>query len=157
MPIGYDYRCKQCSHEWMLFSKRFTVGPTQWGATKYTCFSCQTFLTVVVSLDSNSWAIWYRKHKDDVHRNTVTDQLAATIIDLLSKQRGLTPITLDFQTIHCPTCGDSMSTTPFGQHLMKCPKCEQYAGEFDGGDGISIYAFPDSEDGTEQRDAREPE
>ena len=157
MPIGYDYRCLECSHEWMLFSKRFSIGPIQWGATKYTCFSCQTFLTVATSLDSNSWTLWYRHHKDDIHRNSVTAQIADTIKDLLSKRRGLTPITLDFPTMECPTCAEAMSTVPFGQHLMKCPKCEQYAGEFDGGDGISIYAFPDAEDGTEQRDEREPE
>ena len=156
MPIGYDYRCPKCSHGWMLFSKRFNIGPTQWGETKYTCFSCQTFLTLATSLDSNSWAIWYRNHKDDVHRNTVTAQIAETIKDLLSKQSGLTPINLDFPTIECPTCSDSMSTVPFGQHLMKCPKCEQYTGEYDSGDGINIYAFPDAAGGTEPSDAPKP-
>ena len=153
MPVGYDYRCPKCSHEWMLFSKRFNIGPSQWGEIKYTCFSCQTFLTVATSLDSNSWAIWYRNHKDEVHRNSVTAQIAETINVLLSKQRGLTPITLDFATIECPTCSDCMSIVPFGQHLMKCPKCEQYTGELDGGDGISIYDFSDPEDGTEPSDA----
>ncbi|MBN8599790.1 MAG: hypothetical protein J0M26_01980 [Planctomycetes bacterium] len=97
--------------------------------------------------------MWYRNHYDDMHQNSVTAQLAGTINDIFSKQRGLTPITLNFSMIGCPTCGDSMSTVPFGQHLMKCPECKQYTGEFDDGDGISIYAFPDAEHGTEPSDA----
>lgn len=149
MPIGYDYRCQICSHVWTLFTKRFTIGPAQWGVTKYTCFSCQTFGEVARTLDSNSWAIWYRNHQDDVHRNPVTGELAATIDDLLSKQRGLTPITLEFATIECPTCGDSMSTNSFGEHLMKCPRCNQFSGKFEYGDGVNIYGFPNADDITE--------
>jgi Zn finger protein HypA/HybF involved in hydrogenase expression len=153
MSIGYDYCCRKCNHGWILFSKRFNIGPSEWGGTKYTCFSCQTFLTVATSLDSGSWTLWCRNHEDVVRRNSVTAQIAETISDLLAKKRGLTPITLDLPTIECPTCSDGMSTVPFGQHLMKCPKCKQYTGECDGDNEISVYDPPAREDRTEPPDA----
>ena len=157
MPIGYDYRCQRCAHEWTLFTKRFTLGPVQWGETKYTCLSCQTFLSVPVSVDFNSWRKWIANHKEDVQRNSVIAELAQSIENRLPAKRSLAPIKLDFTTIQCPTCGDPMSTTSFGEHLMKCPKCELYAGNFEGGDGISIYDFPDAEDRTEHTDELEPQ
>lgn len=145
MPIAYEYRCQHCNHEWILFSKRFTVGPTQWGALKYTCFSCQTFLSIATSVDANSWFVWYRNHESDIEGNSTTTAIASSIQSQLKVQTGLTPLQLRFDSIECPTCCDTMSTVPFGQHMMKCPKCANFTGEFDGGDSISIYASVDDD------------
>lgn len=139
MPVGYDYRCTNCSHEWMLFSKWFTLGPVQWGETKYTCFSCQTFLSIAASVDANSWSVWYRNNEARVVNNAVLVALSSVIESLLKSKRRLVPIELAFDRVDCPTCGDSMSTIPFGKHLMKCANCGQYAGEYDGSTGIHFY------------------
>lgn len=142
MAIGYDYHCKQCRHDWMLFSTRFTLGPVQWGELKYTCFTCQTFLSIASSVDANSWSIWRRNHESEINGNTKIAELAQSIDDLFVNKRELTPIELHFDSIECPTCHDAMSTAPFGEHLMKCPKCKQFSGEFDNSSGISTYIGP---------------
>ena len=131
MAIGYDYCCQQCGHEWVLFSKWFTLGPVLWGESKYTCFSCQTFLSIAASVDANSWSIWCRNHVAQIERNGTLSSLAQSIQNDLAKQPGFTPIEPRFDSIECPTCHDTMSTIAFGQHSMKCPKCGQFTGEFD--------------------------
>lgn len=141
VPMGFDYRCTNCGHDWMLFSTRFTLGPVQWGKTTYTCFSCQTFLSIAVSVDANSWSVWYRNNAAKITGSPALVELAGAIESLLNSKRGLAPVQLAFDPVACPTCGDSMSTVPFGQHLMKCPQCGRYAGEFDGSDGICIYGY----------------
>jgi ribosomal protein S27E len=143
MAIGYDYRCAQCLHEWTLFSKWFTLGPVQWGETKYTCFSCQSFLSIAECVDASSWSIWYRNHQSDCERNATLSHLAEMVRQRLATKRGFAPIELHFDSIECPTCHDAMSVIPFGQHLMKCPKCGEFTGEFDSSRGISIYGFID--------------
>jgi Zn finger protein HypA/HybF involved in hydrogenase expression len=139
MPIGYDYCCQRCRHEWTLCSKHFMLGPVQWGESRYTCLTCQTFLTIATSVDANSWSIWRRNHKSEIDHNATLSQLAESVEHRLSHVRGLTPIELHFDSIECPNCHDAMSTVTFGEHLMKCPKCGQFAGEFDDSSGISVY------------------
>lgn len=157
MPVGYDYRCRLCGHDWLLFSKRYSLGPVQWGETKYTCFSCQTFLSVANTVDANSWMIWYRNNDENVEQNTTMAKLASMIDRQLKQKRGLTPIAVKFPSIECPTCHDEMSATSFGDRLMKCPQCGEYSGEFDNTNGIHFYGFGDTVDdfgiGREQSDA----
>jgi len=140
MPIGYEYRCDNCNHEWLLFSKRFSLGPVQWGEIKYTCFTCQTFLSVAKTIDRNSWAHWRNNNANSVASNQTLQHLAAIIDERLTKSSGLAPIELEFEHIECPTCNsDQLSTTPFGQHKMACEKCNDYTGSFIADRGISIY------------------
>ena len=138
VPVGYDYRCQQCGEEWVLFTKRFVLGPTLWGATKYTCFNCQTFLSIAGSVDRNSWSVWLRGHEELVARNLTLSELAAAIAARIGKSNGVTPVPLQFTSVSCPSCSETMSAVPFGQHLMKCPKCGEFSGEFDG-TCISFY------------------
>ena len=137
--IGYDYRCQQCAHEWVLFSKRFSLGLTVWGQIKYECFNCETRLAIVAAPDFHSWTAWRRKHEAEIARNESLAELAQAIDIQLSKTGQFTPVELRFDSVACPTCREPMSTRPFGQHLMKCPQCGQFAGEFDDRNGISIY------------------
>ena len=139
MPTGYEYRCRQCGHAWLLFSKRFALGPPQWGETKYTCFNCQTFLSIAACLDRNSWSVWLRSHENSIAENATLMALAKSITTRLAKEGGLMPIEPKFNVIPCPTCHDPMSTVPFGEGLMKCPQCGQLTGEFDCSNGISSY------------------
>lgn len=144
MPIGYDYRCKKCDHQWMLFSTRLELGPTQWEHVRYTCFCCQTFLTLPKSVDQNSWRHWLQCNQQTVDGNQFLSGLAASIENQLASFRPLTPIELHFDRIACPTCGaDDMLTQPFGEHPMRCPRCLEFAGASAGDCGISIYSAVD--------------
>ena len=144
MPIGYDYRCDACDHQWLLFSTRQSLGPVQWGETKYTCFTCQTFLSVAKSVDRNSWKHWLANNTDTIGRNPVLRQLATSITDKLNATTGMTPLELTFESIECPTCNSGrLSTVPFGEHNMRCSKCGDYSGEFINTNGITIYAPPE--------------
>lgn len=147
MAMGYDYCCQECGHEWMLFSKWFTIGPVQWGESKCTCLSCQTFLSIAASVDANSWSVWRRNHETEVERNASLSNLARSIDSRFAKRRGLTPIEVHFDSIECPTCQDAMSAVPFGQHLMKCPECGQFTGISDDSNGISTYGCVEDDAG----------
>ena len=147
MPIGYDYRCDTCAHDWMLFSTRLILGPTQWEHVRYTCFSCQTFLSVAKSVDRNSWAVWLRNNRESVDSNAAICQLARDVDHRLATVNRLTPIDLAFESITCPTCqNDQMLDIPFGQHPMRCPKCHQFTGRFVNEGCISIYGEIDPND-----------
>jgi hypothetical protein len=139
MAIGWDYRCRECGHEWLLFSTRLSIGPVQWGATEWTCFSCQTFLSVAAEVDANSWSVWRRSHDAEIEQNSHLVKLADIIEARLAKVGRLTPIELKFAAIECPTCSDAMSTAPFGDCAMKCPNCHKYAGENSHPDELRIY------------------
>ena len=146
MPIGYDYRCNDCDHEWLLFSTRHSLGPVQWGETKYTCFTCQTFLSVAKSVDRNSWKHWLSNNSDAIGRNPTLRRLASSITDKLNAITGMKPLEVTFESIECPTCdSDRLSTVPFGEHNMRCSKCGNYTGTFVNDNGITIYgpAVPD--------------
>lgn len=130
MPTGFEYRCETCDTEWLLFSKRLFLGPTDWSHTKYTCFNCQTFLTIANVFDRSSWDIWLKRNRDTVAASAFLENLARQVNDRLTAVKGLTPVTLTLSNIDCPTCRDDvMMSVPFGQHLMRCPKCKQYTGE----------------------------
>ena len=60
------YRCTKCRAERSLLSKRYQLGPHEWGALAHTCFSCQTFLTIASAVDSNSWLKWYSGNRSEV-------------------------------------------------------------------------------------------
>ena len=140
MPIGYDYRCDDCGHEWLLFSTRYSLGPIQWGETKFTCFTCQTFLSVAKSVDRNSWNHWLTNNANIIAQNRMMQKLADLINDRLDTTTGLTPVQLHFDSIECPTCETGeLSTMPFGQQKMLCSKCERHTGTFINNNGITIY------------------
>ena len=131
MAIVYDYRCEPCDMEWSLLSKRLSLGPTQWSHTEYTCFTCQTFLTIAACVDRNSWNVWLRNNCKAVAANPFLLSLAKEVDHRLASAKGFTPIELKFQNIKCPTCrDDEMLEEPFGEHLMRCPNCRQYTGEY---------------------------
>jgi hypothetical protein len=140
VPIGYAYRCRSCSHHWVLFTKRYSLGPPLWGDVEFTCLSCQTFLTVPTSVDRHSWSAWLRDHATQVAENATLAELARWITDRLQKHRRFTPVDLQLDRVACPTCQEAMSATPFGQEPMKCPACGKFSGEFDGSGGIASYA-----------------
>ncbi len=146
MPIGFDYRCTQCGHEWLLFSTRFEVGPVQWGATKWTCFHCQTFLSIASSVDRSSWSKWYAINAVEVNRVPVLETIASEIESRIAGRRGLAQMTLQFDQITCPTCSDPMSTIPFGKHPMKCEKCGEFSGESVKSCTITTYALLDPDE-----------
>ena len=113
----------------LLFSTRQSLGPVQWGETKYTCFTCQTFLSVAKSVDRNSWKHWLANNTDTIGRNPVLRQLATSITDKLDATTGMMPLELTFESIECPTCNSGrLSTVPFGEHNMRCSKCGDYSG-----------------------------
>ncbi len=91
MPIGYDYHCDACEYDWMLFSTRLALGPTQWEHVRYTCFKCQTFLTVANSVDRSSWAIWVRNNRQSLDKNPTLAQLVNLVDQQLSSVHGFTP------------------------------------------------------------------
>ncbi len=148
MPIGYDYHCDACEYDWMLFSTRLALGPTQWEHVRYTCFTCQTFLTVANSVDRSSWAIWVRNNRQSLDKNPALAQLVNLVDQQLSSVHGFTPIQLKLGTILCPECkDDQMRDIAFGDHPMRCPRCHKYTGHFVNDHGISIYteAEPDEQ------------
>ena len=131
----------------MLFSTRLTLGPIQWGLVEYTCFNCQTFLSVAKSVDRNSWTMWLRNNWERVESNRLLSQLAADVDQRLAIVSAFTPIELAFETITCPTCqNDQMLDIPFDQHPMRCPKCHQFTGRFWNNDVITNYLVVDSDD-----------
>ena len=140
MPTGFEYRCETCDTEWLLFSKRLFLGPTDWSKTEYTCFTCQTFLTTANEFDRSSWNIWLKTNHNAMAASAFLANLAQQVEDRLASAKGLTPVTLTLSEITCPTCHDDvMTTAPFGQHLMRCPKCKQYTGEFLDAGSITNY------------------
>ena len=146
MPIGYKYKCNQCDHDWLLFSHRFAIGPVQWGAIRYVCYTCQTFLSVPESIDRNSWEHWLANNTDEISKNSKLQFLTKSITDRLSVKSGLTPIKLTFNSIECPTCeSDKLSTIPFGEHNMRCSKCGDYTGTFVDENGVTIYGPADTD------------
>lgn len=147
MPIGYDYLCDACDHKWMLFSTRLALGPTQWEHVRYTCFTCQTFLTVAKSIDRSSWAIWLRNNTQSLDNSPALSQLANSIDQQIANVKGLTPVELQFGTINCPQCeNDQMRDIAFGDHPMRCPNCHKYSGQFVNDHSISIYAVAEPDE-----------
>ncbi len=140
MPIGYEYRCDDCDHKWLLFSTRIELGPTQWGKTEYTCFNCQTFLSIAKHIDRNSWGIWLDNNANVVANNSKVQRLADSFDRQLDTVTGLTPIEVRFDSVECPTCqADQLSTIPFGHHAMKCPRCRKYTGASVNNNELTIY------------------
>jgi predicted nucleic acid-binding Zn ribbon protein len=137
--IGYEYRCQKCAHEWTLFSKRLSLGHVQWGKRKYTCFNCQTFLSVVSTPDFDSWTKWRRKHEAEISSNNWLLELANSLQSQLSKRSPYTPVAVQFDCVMCPNCLDVMSEIQFGEQPMKCPQCGEFAGEDANPGIISIY------------------
>jgi hypothetical protein len=68
--------------------------------------------------------------------NPIVAELIQTIDEQINAHRPYSPFKPSFTAINCPTCDEPMSTTPFGQRLMKCPDCER-----DGGEGINHGMF----------------
>jgi hypothetical protein len=128
MATLWLYRCSKCGVEWSLLSKRYELGPSQWGSIRHTCFTCQTFLTIARSVDSSSWRNWNPSRHPELAQNPIMSDLVSDIERQLASRRPLTPMTLHFDRIACPTCRDPMSTEPFGERPMKCPSCKEYAG-----------------------------
>ncbi len=158
MATGYDYRCDPCDTEWLLFSKRLYLGPTQWSHARYTCFTCQTLLTMSDCVDRNSWNVWLSNNRDSVYANGFLLTLANAIDLRLASVRGLATIKLTFSDFECPTCHDDrMINVPFGQHLMRCPKCRQYTGHAVDTGAITNYlldeGFDDSKPIIRSKDA----
>ncbi len=139
MATGYDYRCNQCGDEWLLFSSWFTLGPTQWGSTEFTCFVCQTFLEVADTVDAKCWGVWRSENDRVIGEHAEIAGLVEQVEERLAAGRPLTPVTLDFLSPNCPICLAKMSTVPFGQHLMKCRRCNSYTGEYASDGVISSY------------------
>ena len=128
MAMLWLYHCTKCSADWSLLSKRYHLGAHEWGAITYTCFSCQTFLTIASVIDGNSWRTWYQGNAQHVEANPLVLELAREIDKRVSLHRAYTPVTIAFDHVACPTCEEPMSTTPFGDRQMKCPDCGEYAG-----------------------------
>jgi hypothetical protein len=140
LPIGYAYRCQSCSHHWVLFAKRFALGPPLRGDVEFTCLSCQTFLAVPATVDRYSWSAWLSEHETRITENHTLAELARWISNRLQKKHPFTPVELQLAHIECPTCQEPMSNLPFGQEPMKCPACGKFTGEFDGSGDIASYA-----------------
>lgn len=136
MPLGYHYRCRSCQHEWVLFSTRYKIGPVEWESVKWTCFSCLTFLSIAAVLDRTSWRLWREGRFERMADHPKVAELIQTIDDQINTHRPYSPFRPSFAAIDCPTCDEPMSTTPYGQGLMKCPNCER-----DGGEGINLGMF----------------
>jgi DNA-directed RNA polymerase subunit RPC12/RpoP len=134
MATIWRYRCTHCGAKWSLLSKRYVIGPTQWNATEYSCFKCQTFLTVPAVVDASSWNVWYDNNIFIVERNSTLSELARRIVASVAGHSRYAPVPLQLDPVICPTCPDTMSTASFGERPMKCPDCLEYAGEhqFDG-------------------------
>ena len=128
MAIIWDYRCSKCHHEWSLFSKRFELGPKQWGAMRYTCFNCQTFLLISQQIDRLAWKVWREGNAALIAKVPELVKLSAKVDELLNAKPGLAPVPLLFESVECPTCHEEMSTTPFGSQKMKCPQCDELSG-----------------------------
>ena len=142
MPLGFEYRCDACDYEWMLFSTGLSIGPTQWGFRKFTCFSCQTFLSISKTIDRNSWKVWLENNQSSLINNTLLNELKVEIDRRLDNARGLTPVKLDFNSMRCPTCQkDDLLELPFGEHPMRCPQCLTLSGNSINNDRLSIYRF----------------
>ena len=129
MAMLWLYRCTKCNAEWALLSKRYQLGPHEWGAITYTCYSCQTFLRIARFTDGNSWRTWYQGNRQDVEKNPHLLKLAEEVGRRVASHRSFTPVAIEFGNISCPTCEELMSTKPFGHQKMKCPECHQYEGE----------------------------
>lgn len=130
MAGGAEFKCSRCGDTWFLFYSRFTLGPTQWGSIKFTCFDCLTFLEVADTVDAKCWNVWRQEHGEDMTEFAELARLTEQVESRLAAGRPLTPVSLDFLAPNCPICRTRMSSIPYGQHLMKCRRCQTYSGEY---------------------------
>jgi Zn finger protein HypA/HybF involved in hydrogenase expression len=79
------------------------------------------------------WSAWKAKNPSVMSRREL-ESIIANIEAALSKAPAYTQVEITFGDVHCPTCSEWMVPNRATDQLMKCPKCGEIAGRYDGVD-----------------------
>ena len=132
MSIELYYICKTCQHTWALHWKRLVVGPVGWGVSRLDCLTCMTLLEISSELEPRLWSKWKMDNNAFLQRHPEVATVISSIDSLVACERHYRRVAIAIDQVPCPNCLDVMITDRVTNQLMRCPRCLEFNGYYDG-------------------------